>query len=134
MIGNRIAERLIVAGVLLGFAVTGAAAQGKGQSCVTDLKKEYGTAAAVSPNCAGEYDCTFMAPPGNASARALMETIAQKAESCFTGAGLSMSKEVKDGPGTTRYFSEAGQERCALLIAAPSGPPPEGVRAVCKTD
>jgi hypothetical protein len=132
--GLRTVWRLASAGLFVALGASAALAQQKGLSCVTELKTEYGASAALSPSCPSDYDCTFMAPTGNASARALVEAIAKKAESCYTAAGLTMSKEQKDGPGTTRYFSEAGQERCALLIAEPSGPPPEGVRAVCKTE
>lgn len=132
--GMKIAWRLASAALALAFGASAALAQQKGASCVTALKAEYGSSAALSPSCPSDNDCTFMAPTGNASARALVEVVAKKAESCFAAAGLTMSKEQKDGPGTTRYFSEAGQERCALLVAEPSGPPPEGVRAVCKAD
>lgn len=126
--------RLAIAALMLGLGASGVLAQGKGLSCVEALKKEYGANAALSPSCPSDYDCTFMAPTGNASARALVEAIAKKAEGCFTAAGLAVSKEEKEGPGSTRYYSEGGQERCALLVAEPSGPPPEGVRAVCKTE
>jgi hypothetical protein len=134
VMGFAVVRQVAAAGLVLCFWAPGALAQEKGLSCVAELKKEYGSSTALSPTCPGDYDCTFMAATGNASARALVGTIAEKAESCFTAAGLSVSKEEKEGPGTTRYFSEAGQERCALLIAEPSGSPPEGVRAVCKTE
>ena len=122
------------AALALGLGASDALAKDSAFSCITALRKEHASNAALNPSCPGDFDCTFMAPTGNASARALVETIAKKTESCFTAAGLTMSKEEKEGPGVTRYFSEAGRERCALLIAEPSGPPPEGVRAVCRTE
>jgi hypothetical protein len=111
-----------------------AVAQGKGDACVADLKKEYGADGVLNAACPSDLDCTVMAPPGNASARALLEAVAKKAEDCFSAAGLTVSKEDKDSIGRTRFYSEGGQERCAVLIAVPNGPPPEGVRAVCKPD
>ncbi len=100
-------------------------------SCVAQLKKDYGSTDALNADCPSESDCTFMAPTGNASARALIETIAGKVESCFTGAELKMTKEDKVAEGTTRIF-EAADVKCALLTSAPNGTPPEGVRAVCQ--
>jgi hypothetical protein len=64
----------------------------------------------------------------------VLEAVAKKAEDCFSAAGLAVSKEEKEATGLTRIYSEGGQERCAVLLAVPSGPPPEGVRAVCKPE
>lgn len=133
---NRLEVRLrtVLAAAL--FCASGgvAVAQGKGDACVAGLKKEYGASGVLNPACQSDLDCSFMAPPGNASARALLEAVAKKAEDCFSAAGLTVSKEDKDAVGLTRFYSEGGQERCAVLIAVPNGPPPEGVRAVCKPD
>ncbi len=124
--------RMIVGLLAMVFAAQSALAQSKPSSCVAELQKEYGTAAGLSADCPTKSDCTFQAPTGNASARALIETIAKRAESCFTGAGLKVAKEETLALGTTRLFDGDGEAKCAVLVSTPNGSPPEGVRAVCQ--
>ena len=114
--------------------VTGgpALAQGAPASCIAELETQYGAQAGLRAECSGGTDCTFQAPTGNASARALIDVIAKRAEACFTGAGLKLASEEKLAIGTTRHFDGTGDVRCAVLTAAPTGSPPEGVRAVCQ--
>ena len=107
-------------------------AQSAPSACVAELKKEYGATAGLKSECASDKDCTFQAPIGNASARALLDAIAKRAETCFTSAGLSLSEEDKQGVGVTRLFTGGEKKQCALLISAPSGEVPDGVRAVCQ--
>jgi hypothetical protein len=110
-----------------------ASAQGSAPAaCIAELETQYGAQAGLRAECSGETDCTFQAPTGNASARALIDVIAKRAEACFVGAGLKLANEEKLAVGTTRHFDGTGDARCAVLTAAPTGSPPEGVRAVCQ--
>jgi hypothetical protein len=109
-----------------------ALAQGAPASCIAELETQYGAQAGLRADCSGGTDCTFQAPTGNASARALIDVIAKRAEACFTGAGLKLASEEELAIGTTRHFGGTGDVRCAVLTAAPTGSPPEGVRAVCQ--
>lgn len=109
-------------------------AQSAPLACIAELKKEYGASAGLKVECDSGKDCTFQAPTGNASARALVDTIAKHAEDCFKSAGLKVSKEDKQPVGTTRLFNGEGEGKCALLISTPSGDVPEGVRAVCQSE
>jgi hypothetical protein len=125
----------VFAAAIMIIAGTGAAAaQDQAAACVTQLKAEYGAVAALNAECPSDTDCTFLAPPGNASARALLDTVARKAESCFQSAGLASTKEDKQAIGTTRTYNGEGAGKCALLISTPNGSPPEGVRAVCQSE
>jgi len=111
-----------------------ALAQGEPATCISELQTEYGDAAGLSSDCASETDCTFQAPSGNASARALIATIAERAEACFTSAGLNRKSEQTQGIGTTTTFNGEGEGQCAILVSAPSGSPPEGVRVLCRPE
>ena len=101
-------------------------------ACIAELETQYGPQAGLQADCSGGTDCTFQAPTGNASARALIDVIAKRAEACFTAAGLKLASEETLAVGTTRHFDGAGDARCAVLTATPTGSPPEGVRAVCQ--
>lgn len=125
---------VITAAIMLVGGAGAVAAQDQAAACVTQLKTEYGTAAALNAECASDTDCTFLAPTGNASARALLDTIATKTESCFKSAGLVSTNEDKQDIGTTRTYNGEGAGKCALLISTPNGAPPEGVRAVCQSE
>lgn len=125
---------VMAAAIMLIAGAGTAAAQDQAAACVTQLKTEYGSMAALKAECASDTDCTFLAPTGNASARALLDTIATKTESCFKSAGLASTKEDKQDIGTTRTYNGEGVGKCALLISTPNGAPPEGVRAVCQTE
>jgi hypothetical protein len=109
-----------------------ALAQAAPASCIAELEKQYGAGPGLQASCSGGTDCTFQAPTGNASARALIDAIAKRAEACFIGAGLKLASEETLAVGTTRHFDGTGDARCAVLIASPTGLPPEGVRAVCQ--
>ena len=124
----------VATGLVMIAGVSGAIAQDKGPACVAQLKTEYGSASGITSECASDTDCTFMAPTGNASARALMDAAAAKAESCFKAAGLSATNEDKQDIGTTRTYNGEGLGKCALLISTPNGMPPEGIRAVCQDE
>lgn len=129
---------LLCAAGLAAAAVAGASgaalAQGEPAACISELQAEYGNAAGLSSECASETDCTFQAPTGNASARALIGTIAERAETCFTSAGLNRKSQQTQGIGTTTTFNGEGEGQCALLVSTPSGSPPEGVRVVCRQE
>jgi hypothetical protein len=101
-------------------------------ACIAELETQYGAQAGLRAECSGGTDCSFQAPTGNASARALIDVIAKRAEACFTAAGLKLASEEALAVGTTRHFDGTGDVRCAVLTAAPTGSPPEGVRAVCQ--
>ena len=108
-------------------------AEGKPSGCVAALKRDYGSTNALRSECKTGTDCTFQAPPANASALALIGTMVKRTEDCFAAAGLKVSKEETAPGGTTRYYEAAGAaEKCALLIATGLTGIAEGVRAVCQ--
>jgi hypothetical protein len=107
-------------------------AQGAAPACIAELKKDYGATAGLKAGCDSAKDCTFQAPIGNASALALIDTIAKRAAACFTAAGLKVSKEDKQPVGTTRIFKGGKNAECAVLVSTPTGGIAQGVRAVCK--
>lgn len=109
-----------------------ASAQSAPSACVAELKKEYGATAGLESECTSDKDCTFQAPIGNASARALLDAVAKRAETCFTTAGLTLSKEDKQAVGTTRLFNGDKGGQCAVLISTEAGPVPVGIRTVCQ--
>jgi len=103
-------------------------------ACITQLQEEHGNADGLNSECASDRDCSFLAPAGNASARGLLATIADSAQSCFEASGLSNVNEEKQDLGVTRIFNGEGEGQCAVLVNTPSGPPPEGVRLLCREE
>jgi hypothetical protein len=101
-------------------------------ACVGELQKQYGGTPALRSECASKTDCTFQAPEGNASALALVDTIAKRAESCLGEAGLTMTTEETITGGSTRYYGATdASEKCALLVATANGAT-QGVRLTCQ--
>jgi hypothetical protein len=112
---------------------TAAFAQSAPASCVTALSAKYGSTPALKMECANETDCTFQAPPANASALALIGSMVKTLEACFTAAGLSMVKEDTVPEGTTRlYGKSSGAEQCAVLIHTGPTNIADAVRATCQ--
>ena len=110
-----------------------ALAQAAPAACVADLRKEYSANTALKAECPSDADCTFQAAEGNASALALVGAMVKRAETCFTAAGLKITKDDTAAQGTTRYYGTAEvAEQCVLLIAANEGGIAQGVRTACK--
>jgi hypothetical protein len=108
-------------------------AEGAPSACVAELRKAYGGGSGLASECAGETDCTFLAPPANATALALVGAIAKRARECFAASGLKLTKEDRNSAGTTGYYAaEGASERCALLLAVGASGAAEGVRATCQ--
>ena len=108
-------------------------AQGAPAFCVTALSKEYSSTSALRMECTNATDCTFQAPPGNASALALIGSMVKTVEACFTAAGLTVVKEDVMPQGTTRQYGLAGAEQtCAVLISTSVSDLADGLRATCQ--
>lgn len=129
---SRIASAGVIAATVLAFSTASCLAQASPPACIADLKKDYGATPGLNANCESDKDCTFIAPPGNASARALVGAIAERVEACFKARGLTLASEDAQPVGVTRNFKNGDEAECALLISTPSGGVPEGVRAVCR--
>lgn len=127
------ARRAVAAAIGLILCCTTAFAQGVPASCVTALSAKYGSTPALKMECANQTDCTFQAPPANASALALIGSMVKTVEACFIAAGLTMVKEETVPEGTTRQYGKSGgAEKCALLIHTSPLNIADGMRAACQ--
>lgn len=121
------------AAVLLAAALP-LGAQEQVSSCVAMLKDEYSSVDGLAVDCPDSGDCTFLAPPGDASKRPLLDAIATKAAVCLSGAGQRLAKEETGNGSVTREYVGDGGTRCALLVSKPGPDTPEGVRLICRDE
>ncbi len=122
----------VAAALAFSLAAGQATAQSGPTACISSLQSEYGATDGLTLDCPSATDCSFLAPPGNASARALIGAIASKATACLTEAGMTLDSEDSQPAGVTREYRGQGEARCAVLVATPGGDSPEGVRVICR--
>ncbi|MBX2806893.1 MAG: hypothetical protein KTR19_13040 [Hyphomicrobiales bacterium] len=114
------------------LAVPSGFAQGNPVACIAQIQSEFGSNPALNADCSSDMDCSFLAAPGNDGAQAVIASIVQKAESCFTAAGQTAQGEQSQGGSSMRQFDGNDETQCALLISKPGTDSPEGVRVLCQ--
>ena len=119
------------AALWMGFATGAATAQEASAKCIASVHAEFGSAKALRAECTPAGDCMYQAPAGNASALALLNSMAAQVETCWVASGLAMAQEQRGAQGVMRTYARGGQS-CKMLLSISAGTMADGYRAACQ--
>lgn len=113
------------------------AAGGQAGGCIGEAHEKFGKSIALKSFCRSPSDCEYQAPLLNASALALVNTMAETIQECWRKAGLTLAEQTRASAtlSTRRYADPTGKsgESCEIALSETSGALADGFRAACRT-